>query len=540
MTGIEPTGGDRDAPVPRAGRSWSGRAVKWGAAIAAVTLLGAGSWYGLAWLQAPAVRERLPRLPELRDASPLMTSAIRAADAAARHGLPSAERIGRLGLIYQANLFHSQADACYAVAAELAPRDDRWPYGRGLLAYVEGRLEQARKFFAEAADRRPDNPCAWLRLGDANLKLDRLDAAAAAYRKAAERRGYALHAQFGLARVAERRGDWAKVVERLEDMVKQVPTFGPGRRLLAAAYRELGRQEDARRVLPSYLQFPAAIAFEDPFERTLERLSFSSTFLLQQAAQASRRNLPRLEGDILFHLVQVAPNDADGHLALASWCRGAAMEARSRGLHKQAGQALEQAVAEARKAISLSPRIPRAHLILGAALAMQGETEAAVAAFRRAIQLDPRMAEAHRRLGVALAGLDRPDEAVASCRKAVELEPGSADALDALGLVLARAGKWSEAAEAWKKSISINPESPTPRYNLARALITLDRRDDARRQLDELLKLNPGFGLAQNLKRELTTSSAAGRGKKRQAPGAVTGSQRPAPAGVRRDAQAGD
>ncbi len=518
MNATEPGGKNRAASGPGTRRSRYGRPARWGGALIAAGLLGMGTWYGLAWLQAPAVRERLPRLPDLRNAPPPMAAAIRDADAAARRGLPSAARIGQLGLVYHANLFYSQADACYAIAAGLTPRDDdRWLYGRGLLAYVEGRLEPSREFFAHAAARRPDNPCTWLRLGDTCLKLGKLDDAAAAYRKAAGRPNYALHASFGLARVAERRGDWAKVVTRLEPLVEQAPTFGPGRRLLATAYRELGRMEDARRILPSYLQFPAAIAFEDPFERTLERLSFSSTFLLQQATQASRRNLPRLEGDILFRLVHVAPDDPAGHVALAGWCRGAAMEARSRGLHEQADQALERAVTEARRAIALSPGMPRAHLVLGAALAMQGETEAAIAAFRRVIQLDPRRAEAYRRLGVALVKTKRHDEAVTSCRKAVELEPGSPDAWDALGLVLARTGKWSEAADTWRHSISINPDSPTPRYNLVRALMTLGRRDDARRELDELLKLNPGFGLGQALKREL--AAAAPRKGAPDAPG---------------------
>jgi tetratricopeptide (TPR) repeat protein len=88
-----------------------------------------------------------------------------------------------------------------------------------------------------------------------------------------------------------------------------------------------------------------------------------------------------------------------------------------------------QAAIEAyRKALSLDPAHPDAHINLGRLLHESGDAASAEEHYRHALAARPRDATAAFNLGVSLEDLGRRPEALAAYEKAVSLDPSNADA----------------------------------------------------------------------------------------------------------------
>ncbi|MBT4817720.1 MAG: tetratricopeptide repeat protein, partial [Lentisphaerae bacterium] len=438
-----------------------------------------------------------------------MAEQIHTTDRAARRLLPSAKLIGRLGQTYHANDFGEEALACYALAERVAPRDYRWPYCAGLVTYDAGQRERAYEHFTRALHAAENAPWIHLRRGDALLKLNQLSEAKADYQRAVSIQALQHEALVGLARVAERQGAWDEVTNLLEKGLLTYPSSGPMRRLLAAAYRQTGLQEQAKKLLSPVHTILPFVPFDDPLFRELEALSCSSSFLLKQATLAFRRRKSQHAGNLLRRLVAVAPADPDGHAALAEWARGEALDTAGR-IPPQATQSLlATALREARIAIDLAPRLGRAHITLGATLEAAGDTPASIEAYSQALRAEPDLAEAHRCLGVALSHQGRFADAETHCRKAQELEPMNPNSLDRLGYVLAQSDRWEEAIVIWEESAVLDPASPAPQFNIARGLVRLGKKGEAQVVLKRLLKQSPGMQIAVDLLAKLEGENAA-------------------------------
>jgi Flp pilus assembly protein TadD len=81
-----------------------------------------------------------------------------------------------------------------------------------------------------------------------------------------------------------------------------------------------------------------------------------------------------------------------------------------------------------------------AHNHLGLALANAGRVDEAIAEYRESLRLTPGYMDAHNNLGSALVKLGKYAEAASEFREAVRLNPMSANAQSNLGLALMRSG----------------------------------------------------------------------------------------------------
>src|SRR5438874_10135685 len=119
---------------------------------------------------------------------------------------------------------------------------------------------------------------------------------------------------------------------------------------------------------------------------------------------------------------------------------------------------LPEAIEYAQAAIRLQADSPRAHDLLGKALAKQNRNEAALDEMRRAVELAPKDADIRNDLGLALAQLGRITEATDEFHEAVRLNPNSAAAHVNLGLVLLAAGKPQESISEFEAALRLQPE----------------------------------------------------------------------------------
>ncbi len=162
----------------------------------------------------------------------------------------------------------------------------------------------------------------------------------------------------------------------------------------------------------------------------------------------------------------------------------------SRGIELADRGWLDEAVKEFKKAIALDPQSAHAHDNLATVYAEKKLFRDALAEYLTAIALEPDSATAHYNLACFLSthGLDM---AVAEYRDAIEHDPDHPDAHLNLGLTLADQDRVEDAMKELQVAISLNPKDGFSRHEFA--ALCMDEGDDrtAIAQLKEVVRLEP-------------------------------------------------
>ena len=121
---------------------------------------------------------------------------------------------------------------------------------------------------------------------------------------------------------------------------------------------------------------------------------------------------------------------------------------------------VDEAIAEYRAAIQITPDHAKALCNLGNVQQDQGKLEEAIAAFREAIRLDPDDAISHYNVGNALQVRGKLQEAIAAYRTAIRLRPDFAAAHTNLANALLNQGKHEEAVAEFRATVRLRPDDP--------------------------------------------------------------------------------
>jgi Flp pilus assembly protein TadD len=160
------------------------------------------------------------------------------------------------------------------------------------------------------------------------------------------------------------------------------------------------------------------------------------------------------------------------------------------------------ALRHARAAVKFGPHLPEAWQALGRACAMEKLTDEAWNAFDRALQLAPDDVETLTDYGEALARFGRSQEAEAALRRALKIAPRSLRSLDLLGAQLAARARTpeerKEAAALLQRAVDAAPRGTEQRYHLGTLLLRDGKIQDAIRQLETCLELDPSYGEAHD------------------------------------------
>lgn len=114
-----------------------------------------------------------------------------------------------------------------------------------------------------------------------------------------------------------------------------------------------------------------------------------------------------------------------------------------------------------------------------------------------------------REQGAALLREGRFAEAAVALRRAVEQNPLDNGAWQLLGAALSGAGDTAGGVAAFEKTVALAPDSARNHYNLALALQTVSRLDEARMHFEQALALAPGYGQARTALDALAAGGAA-------------------------------
>jgi tetratricopeptide (TPR) repeat protein len=169
-----------------------------------------------------------------------------------------------------------------------------------------------------------------------------------------------------------------------------------------------------------------------------------------------------------------------------------------------------------RATIARNPGSWMAHHNLGRLLSRKpGGLDDAIAQFEAVLRLKPDHARAQYSLGVALQRVGRAAEAVPHFEAAIRLEPDNfvlvSNSHYLLGEILTHTpGRLDEAIAHLEEAIRRRPLIAETHERLGEALLAAGRKDAARRELLEALRLQPDYAAArENLARTAPSSSSA-------------------------------
>jgi TolB-like protein/tetratricopeptide (TPR) repeat protein len=225
--------------------------------------------------------------------------------------------------------------------------------------------------------------------------------------------------------------------------------------------------QDVEKAIAAFTQ---TIQLDPAYARAFAGRSTALTYFAWAYAKggAIRADLDKALADAR-QAVALAPEAADGHLALSYYLQAGALN------FAQAGVELDRAVALA----------PGSALVIGSYgrfAVLTGHPDAGVAAARRAVLLDPLNSESHSRLGQTLYFARRYAESVAAYNDVLVLDPKDTDSPGGRGLAYYELGDFQKA----RASCEGGPDNSASQWCLALTYHRLALQADAQAALDQL------------------------------------------------------
>src|SRR6267378_1486858 len=150
----------------------------------------------------------------------------------------------------------------------------------------------------------------------------------------------------------------------------------------------------------------------------------------------------------------------------------------------------------AQKAVSLDPKLPLAHFLLGELNLYHSKIPDAVDEFQKELRLNPGYAPVYYKLADAYSRIQKFDEAEKLLQRSIWLDSTSTGPHLLMGKVLEKKGETALAVRALQRAIAMDPNNPMPHHLLGQAYREMGRTEDADREL----KLSEQLQIQQNPK----------------------------------------
>ena len=159
-------------------------------------------------------------------------------------------------------------------------------------------------------------------------------------------------------------------------------------------------------------------------------------------------------------------------------------------------ESFEHAEENVEKALALNDSNDLAHSLLGWIYLFKRQYDEAIKAGERAIELNPNGAEAHVSLAFILICSDKIESAIKLIKRALQLNPiPQPHYYSHLAMAYRYNGQYEKAIELCEKALSKKSDLLPPYLTLAASYSSLNRAEDTRKAVEEILRIHPGFSL---------------------------------------------
>ncbi len=419
----------------------------------AVVVAAAGAWWWRAADARAAWSAGVAPMPDLSAFPADLQRRVSDLTQRARTHRGDVSALGELSRLYDANGFRREAALAYVCLERFDPTNARWPHRLAHVLAGMGRIEQAVPHLRRAADLAPDYVPAWVQLGDALLKANQPEAAAAAYHAALKLAPGNPYALLGLARGELQLERWTAARERLQQASAAQPDFGVAWNLLATVYDRLGNAAGAAAAQAHADNKRRFREMPDPWVDELLDDCYDVYRLRVVAAAARGSGDPAGALPWLERAKRLAPDAAAVHRDLGDVFTD---------LHRY-----DDARAELQAAIRLAPTDETGYAQLIACCTAAGDSDGALHAAKEGVAHCPDSADLQFALGKQLETAGRLDEALPAFAAARRLQPESADAYHEMAGIYFRQGRNDEGIAVLEAVLEHIPDHPPTLLALA-------------------------------------------------------------------------
>jgi len=190
--------------------------------------------------------------------------------------------------------------------------------------------------------------------------------------------------------------------------------------------------------------------------------------------------------------IALDPNFPRGYglLAMTHW-----LDVRL-GLSKDPKQSLTESARLYQKALAMDPSAGNYRVLLGFVFTIMRQYEKGMVEAEHGIAISPNSADGQCYYGLILIFNGRPKEAIEAIKKAIRLNPLPPDFYwHILGQAYCDVGMYEEAVAACKEALRRYPNSLFTHVRLAQAYALMGRENEARVEVEEVLRINPRYSV---------------------------------------------
>jgi tetratricopeptide (TPR) repeat protein len=252
-----------------------------------------------------------------------------------------------------------------------------------------------------------------------------------------------------------KKSDYVQAAHFLQQALKEDPGDNEATQLLGLSYYLSGKPSDA-------------IPFLEKVQTWYPRANVDASYILGQC-YIQTKDYPHAR--VAFaKMFDLAPDSAGAYLLTA------------RMLFRQEFEPV--ALEYAQKAVSLDPKLPLAHALLGEIHLFQSQVNEAVSDFQQELTIDPGNASTYYKLADSYSRLQKFDDAERLLQRSIWLDPTSTGPYVLMGKVLEKKGEPELALRALRRAAAMDPNNSITHHLLGQAYRDLGNNEAAERELN--------------------------------------------------------